>query len=160
MSTRRLLVLPLLISVAVAAQAQRVSGCVCFPPPQECSTNKPAAVWTLPAPANIPVQFQRLSDNDLKNLPHINLACMTTPLEFHVHNYTQPDGGKINSPELDGQLFRLTNFEFCGCLTPQRTRRSRSPHERKIIISAKQWEKLHEETVENAKKYAKKSALE
>jgi len=139
MSTR-LLVLPVLISLAVAAQAQRLPGCICFAHWQSLGSSLRTE--------NAPVRFQLASDCGKRELALINPKRMMTPPEFRMHDLTRAVGIEVHNFMLFDQPFQIANPEHCGCIAPKQ----------KITIPDGEMQRLHEETMQNSKRNATKNA--
>jgi hypothetical protein len=140
MSKPPFLFLPLVVSVAIAAHAQRIPG-------------NAACLWAdhiehdWISPEHIPIQFNRASDSREKNFESLKLTRIEPPPEFRRVDLRSLTTNSTNKWRLN-LGFTLPNG--CGYRAA----------ERHITIPNSVMQRLHEQTMQNAKQNAGRSASE
>ena len=111
MNKLRFLLLPLLISLLVAAHAQkRIPGNACF-------------VARAPSPEDIPIQFQRRSNGGTENLEGFELTRMGSPPEFRGNNSLHSDAGSPSKWALNWRVTPEGYIQSCGWLEAKKNAR-------------------------------------
>lgn len=143
MSTRRVLLLQVLVLSALTVHAKRLPGCMCFARSSaQCSPNKDSLAG-LESLGLTPIKSPQALYNTVENFARINLACMTPASKFHIRKSVESSGSEASSsPALFGQPWRVSGFVFCNCGSPMQ----------KTTIPDSEMQRVHEETLRNAQK--------